>query len=128
GVCVLTVGQQNGEVTCRDDRWSRKSAPAQRFIGALYGNPIGSPSYDTGQGVQRVKALLSQEGWGGTTELPVNGIIVFTADRVRLRVERCSFPATTAKELRRVISKLKGRLNQSQLAQVRAAFEAAGST
>jgi hypothetical protein len=123
GVHVLTARPQGGEVTCREDRWSVKGGAGRRLFSALYGNPIGSPSWDTAQGVQKVQAFLSQRLPACTEPPPVDGIVVLTGEAVRLRAERCSFTATTARELRRVITRMKGRLSGPELAQVRVAFE-----
>jgi hypothetical protein len=124
GVYVLTTRPQEGEITCRDDRWSSRGGLGRRIFGTLYGSPMGNPSYDTGQGVARVRELLRRNLPGDVPDPPVSGLIVFTGERVRLRVERCSFPATTAKELRKVVGKIKTRLNATQLGPVRAVFEA----
>lgn len=125
GVHVLTARPQGGEISCREDRWVSKGGVGRRLFTALYGNPIGSPSLDTAQGVRRVQAFLDQRLPPGAERPAINGLIVFTGDNVRLRTERCAFTATTARELRKVVTRLKGRLSSSQLAQVRAAFEAA---
>ena len=124
GVHVLTARPQGGEITCRDDRWRVKAGPGRRLFGALYGNPIGSPSWDTSKGVQRLQAFLDQRLPEGVERPPVTGLVVFTGENARLRTERCTFTATTARELRKVITRLKGRLNSAQLAQVRATLDA----
>jgi hypothetical protein len=124
GVNVLTTRPQQGEINCQDDRWSSRGSLGRRVFGTLYGSPMGNPSYDTGQGVARVRELLRRNLPSDVPEPPVSGLIVFTGERVRLRVERCSFPATTARELRKVVGKSKTRLNAAQLGPVRAVFEA----
>jgi hypothetical protein len=123
GVYPLITRPQDGEITCRDDRWTRNLGPVRGLFVRLYGNPLGSPSYDASQAAQRVRALLQQKLPSGVDEPPIQTVVVFTADRVRLRVERCSTPATTARELRKVITRARGRLNQAQMAQVRAALD-----
>jgi hypothetical protein len=124
GVHVLTTRPQQGEIVCRDDRWSRRSGPAGRILGVLFSNPIGSPSYDASRGVQRMRELLNQKLPGLADQTHVDALIVFTGSRVRLRIERSSFPATTGKELRRVVGKFdRRRLKGTQLAEVRAALE-----
>jgi hypothetical protein len=125
GVHVLTPRIQEGEITCQDDRWKRTTNVGIKIFTSLYGNPMGNPSYDTAQGVQRVQALVEEKLPEGSEKPPISGLVVFTGDKVRLRVERCSFPATTGKELRKVIGRLKGRVNQAQLAQLRGIFGAA---
>ena len=124
GVHVLTARPQGGEITCREDRWTSKGGAGRRLFTALYGNPIGSPSADTAQGVQRVQAFLDQNLPAGAERPAVSGLVVFTGENVRLRSERCTFTATTARELRKVVTRVKGRLNSSELARLRAAFEA----
>ena len=122
GVHVITPRAQQGEITCRDDRWAVQSGAFRRAFTLLYGTPVGSPSHDTYQGVHKVQALLTEK-LGPDEKLPIQGLIVFTGDRVRLRIERCSFPVTTGKEVRRVVSKVKNRLNPTQLDRLRAVFE-----
>ena len=124
GVYVIAARPQNGEITCRDERWSAKGGAGRRLFTALYGNPIGSPSWDASQGVKKVQALLDQRLPADAERPPVQGVIVFTGENVRLRTERCAFPATTARGLRKMVERLKGRLSAAGLAQVRAAFDA----
>jgi hypothetical protein len=125
GVFVLTTRIQDGEITCQDDRWSRQTGFGRRLFTALYGNPIGSPSYDSVRAVSRVKAFLENVPDDRVTEVPVTGLIVFTSSRVRLHVQRCSVPATTGKELKRVVSRVKARLSSQQLAWLQDQFKAA---
>src|SRR5689334_6624572 len=65
GIYVLTARVQGGEMICRNDRWMRRTSPLQRFISGWYGNPLGSPSFDTQRGIQRVQELLGQSDLGG---------------------------------------------------------------
>jgi hypothetical protein len=128
GVYVLTTKPQDGEIVCRNDRWSRKLNPLHGLFARLYGNPLGSPSYETGRGVKRVRDLLQRRLPDATEAPPITGLVVFTGDRVRLRVERCTVSATTGRELRKVIGRSKNRLSQVQLTELRAAFEAVRTT
>jgi hypothetical protein len=123
GLFVLTARPQGGELTCRGDRWSAPGGFGRKLFTSLYGNPIGNPSFDTTQGVQRVRAFLDQRLPAGLERPEVTGLIVFTGEAVRLRTERCSVPATTARELRKVVGRARGKLNNTVLAQLRAAFE-----
>jgi hypothetical protein len=123
GVHTITARSQNGEITCRDERWTVKGGAGRRLFTALYGNPVGSPSYDASQSAKKVQAFLDQRLTDGTERPQVQGVIVFTGDNVRLRSERCAVTATTARGLRKMVERLKGRLNAADLAQVRAAFD-----
>jgi hypothetical protein len=125
GVYVLTTRPQDGEITCNGDRWSRRLNPLQGVFVRLYGNPLGNPSYDTARAVQRVRDFLRERLPTAGEDMPVSGLIVFTAERVRLRVERCSFAATTGREVRKVIGKARAGLNQAALAELRAVFDPA---
>lgn len=123
GVFVLVTRPHTGEIFCRADRWWRKEAGLQRVFNALYGNPLGNPSWDAAQGVQRLRSFLAQRL--SADELPeASGLIVFTGEPVRLRIERCSFPVTSSREARRVVTRQKGRLSAEQLSAVRAALTA----
>jgi hypothetical protein len=127
GVWVLVTRQQRGEITCRDNRWSRRSNALSRIFESVYGTGMGNPSFDATRGIQRVTEHIR-------ATLPVdsvpeiNGVVVFTADGVRLRVERCSLPVTTSKELRRVVGKQKDRLNAHRIAEIRRALESGAKT
>lgn len=123
GVHVLVARPQGGEITCREDRWSVKGGAGRRVFTALYGNPVGSPSYDTAQGIKTVQAFLDERLPTDTARPEVTGLVVFTGENVRLRTERCTFTATTSRELRKVVGRIKARLNQGDLAQVRQVFE-----
>jgi hypothetical protein len=95
----------------------------------MYGNPIGNPSYDTQLGVHRVGTLLQEKLGEVTAELtPPQGLIVFTGERVRLRIERCSFPVTTGREVRRVVTRNRNRLSAAQLARLREVLEQVRTT
>jgi hypothetical protein len=124
GIFVLTPRFQEGRISCRDDVWSRASSTGRRVLTALYGNPLGRPSHETAQAVQQVQALLQARLAPDTEQPPVSGLIVFTGERVRLDVQRCSVPATTGKELRKIITKLKGKISASQLVRLRSVFDA----
>jgi hypothetical protein len=128
GVYVLTIRPQDGEIICREDRWSRKTGVLRGLFVRLYGNPIGSPSYETGRGVRKVRELLERHIPSGREPPPITGLVVFTGERVRLRIERCTFTATTSRELRKVIGRSKNRLSQSELAELRSALEAVRSS
>jgi hypothetical protein len=124
GLFVITPRAQQGEIVCRDDRWSVQTGPLRRIFTVLYGNPIGNPSYDTQLGIHRIGSLLTEKLGEATAELvPPQGLIVFTGERVRLRIERSSFPVTTGREVRRVITRTRNRLSATQLAKVREALE-----
>ena len=107
GVWVLVTRLQGGEITCRDNRWSRRSSAISRIFEAMYGTSIGNPSFDATRGVKRVTDEL-QANLPADSVPEVNGVIVFTVDGARLRIERCSFPVATSKELRRVVGRAEG--------------------
>jgi hypothetical protein len=123
GVHVLVARPQGGEITCREDRWSTRGGGVQKLFTTLYGNPVGSPSWDASQGVKRVEEYLAAELPPDAERPPVGSLIVFTGENVRLRTERCAYTATTSRELRRVVGRMKARLSPAGLGQVRQAFE-----
>lgn len=124
GLSVLTMRPHNGEIACRDDRWTHRTGPLRRIFGSFYGTTIGNPSYESARAVKKVKTMLDHQGVTATQDITVNGLIIFTGDRVRLRVERCTYPATTAREARKVVGKQKNILSAAQLAELKSAFEA----
>jgi hypothetical protein len=83
------------------------------------GNQLGSPSYDTGMGVERARALLRDALADDADPSAVTGVIVFTGSRVKLQIDRCTYPATYGKELRKVVTRTKGRLTPPKIGQIR---------
>lgn len=123
GLFVLITRPHTGEIICRSDRWLRREGALQRIFNTFYGNPLGNPSWDAAQAVQRLRSFLAQKLT--SEDVPdVNGLIVFTGEPVRLRIERCSFPVTSGREVRRVVTRQKGRVSAEQLAAIRAALTA----
>jgi hypothetical protein len=123
GVFVLVPKPQTGEFLCRDNRWTRKMSGVARVFATLYGNPLGNPSYDAQEGVKQVRGALEPRLGESLDEVPINGLIVFTGDNVRLRSERCSYPATVGTETRSAIGRGKKRLSNNRLSELRTALD-----
>ncbi|MDP8924016.1 MAG: hypothetical protein M3O34_14200 [Chloroflexota bacterium] len=107
GVHVLVPRLHGGQVSCRANRWTRDTGGGLRRILRLFGGtPFGDPTRDAVLGVQRVRQRLRDRGIGDGVS--VDAIVVFTNPAVRLRIEGCSVPVTTAKNLRNLVRPTKG--------------------
>lgn len=122
GVHVLIPRPHGGQIVCQQDRWSR---PGSRlaFLGAFFGNPLGNPSLEAGQGIATVTRQLRQRAPDALAEdTPIQALIVFMGSNVRLHLEGCSYPATTGRELRNLVRRQRGRLGPKQVDRLREAL------
>lgn len=124
GLTAFITRDHNGQVLCRDDRWTRSGGRVPKILSVLYGTPIGNPSWDAQQAEARLRELLSKR-LDDASNVPVQAVIVFTNPNVRLRVERSAYLVTTAKELRNVVRRLKGSLPPARLEALRQTLQAA---
>jgi hypothetical protein len=102
GVHVLIVRQDTGQVTCVRDKWTKSGS---RFM-SLFGQSLGNPSADAAKQLQKLRALLAENG---VQDVPTSSLIVFTNPRVQLRVEGCSATVTRIKELKDVLRRMAGK-------------------
>lgn len=91
GVHVLVARAEAGNIMCLEDRWKKAG---QSALTALFETPLGNPSLEAEEQVKRLRSLLDAEG---LQDVPAGALVVFTDDRVKLRVEGCSYPVTRAR-------------------------------
>ncbi|MBI4492193.1 MAG: hypothetical protein HY690_05310 [Chloroflexi bacterium] len=130
GVYVLIVRPHKATISCRADRWSIDYG-GPKLVQWLR-SPLGNPSAEAQAGVEAVKQHLAAQASDATTgtedaeqgrqEPLVGAVIVFTHPDVRLRVDGCAYPVTTAKELRNHLRRTKGSLSPAQVAELRQAL------
>lgn len=102
GVSVLVMRKERGQVSCVRDRWK---ASGSRLM-AFFGPTLGNPSAEGAKQLQKVRALLAEQG---VNEVPLSSVIVFTDQDVQLRVEGCSSTITRLKELKDVLRRMAGK-------------------
>lgn len=119
GVQVLVTRARKGVYACRADRWWEESPGFLLF--RLFRQPLGNPSADATAGIESVQRYLATQ-LEGDEQPPVAAVIVFTHPETRLRIDGCSFPVTTLKELRNHLRRAKGTLNQAEVAELREAL------
>jgi hypothetical protein len=125
GVRVLVARGIGGTVRCQGDRWSRGEGRA--WLGLLLGDPIRNPTEEARQSVARVEEHLRQN-LDEADPVPVGATIVFTNPKVRLEVESGQFPATTTRDLRGHIVRLKGAVVAAQIGKLRRLLEPVAPT
>lgn len=116
GISVLVARPQRGAIVCRADKWSMGDGGGSLL--RLLRAPLGNPTSDARAGVELVKHYLGDKRDDGENQ-PVEAVVVFTHPEARLRIDGCSYPVTTAKELRHYLRRTKGSLSQAQVAQLR---------
>jgi hypothetical protein len=123
GVLALVPRSQGGAITCERDRWS---APRGRlgFLSALFGGGLGNPSQDASRALAALHDQFRRRRPAGLTaeDLAAQALIVFTSEGTKLQLNGCSFPATTARELRNVVRRQRDKLAPEQVERLKAAF------
>jgi hypothetical protein len=101
GIQVIVVRPQDGAISCRANQWSRDAGSGLKRISAMFGgSPFGDPSQDVAKGIEKIRARLSERGIPEGNQPPIEGIIVFTNPRAKLRIDGCTYPVTGLKGLR----------------------------
>jgi hypothetical protein len=125
GIQVVVARGHQGPITCRGNRWSRPTGGGlKRLFGLFGGVPLGDPSADVARGIERVREQLRKVGIEGQDDLPIGGLVVFTNPAAKLRVEGCSYPIMTLRNLRNYLRGLKGSTNRQATAAAVQALEA----
>jgi hypothetical protein len=123
GVHVLIVRQEDGQVTCSRDAWRKPSRSS--WLSFFGGSRLGNPTADAQHRLQALRRVLTDEG---LDQVPSAALIVFTNDKVQLRIEGCSVQVTRLKDLKDTLRRLAGKghsvaLNAARLRHVQAAFD-----
>ncbi|MBI2756405.1 MAG: hypothetical protein HYX52_06830 [Chloroflexi bacterium] len=122
GVLSLVAKAETGSVVCTKDRWKRAGSWLTSFA---FDSPLGNPSAEAVDDIKRLRTVLDQ---AGLHDVPVGALVVFTNDRVKVKLEGCSYPVTRLKTLRDTLLKLTGRgkavaLSAAQVRAVRDVFD-----
>jgi hypothetical protein len=121
GVYVLIPRADTGEITVRQDVWTRPTSRLRR----LFGSGISSPNSDAAKQLERLRGLLDESG---LQDVPSGAVIVFTNDQVRLRDEGCSYPIARLASLEDTLRRLVGKgqnvaLNQGRVRALQKVFD-----
>jgi hypothetical protein len=122
GAQVMIVRQEAGQIACVKDQWNKGGGSR---IMALFGPTLGNPSADAAKQLQKLRALLTEQGM---PEVPTSALIVFTNPKVQLRVEGCSATVTRVKELKDVLRRMAGKgqnvaLSSARIREVQRIFD-----
>ena len=109
GIQVIVTRPHDGVISCRGDQWSRDAGGGLKRIAGLFGGtPFGDPSKDVAKGIEQVRQRLASAGIAEGAQPPVDGIIVFTDPKAKLRIDGSTYPVTTLKGLRSNVRGAKG--------------------
>jgi hypothetical protein len=97
GLLTLTLKPQEGQITCRGDRWSRRWT-FRLLFGALFRSRLGNPTRQAQKEAAALKKWLAARLPG--TEVPIQPVIVFAHPSAELHIEQPVVPVVPLSELR----------------------------
>ncbi|MBC7264248.1 MAG: NERD domain-containing protein [Chloroflexi bacterium] len=97
GLTVLRAKPQEGQITCRGERWHRKFN-VRRLLSRMVEEGLGNPAKEVRADVAKMKAYLQKAL--PDVEVPVDGVIVFTNSEAELHLESPTEPVVRLPELR----------------------------
>lgn len=97
GLFTLTLKPQQGQITCRGDKWSQRWTFGLLFR-SLFGSRLGNPTH------QAQKEAASLKKWLGThlpdVQVPIQPVVVFAHPAAELHVEQPLVPVVALAGLR----------------------------
>jgi hypothetical protein len=126
GAHILIVRQEGNQIACVRDQWNKGTgAGSLSRVMSLFGPTLGNPSADAAKQLQKLRALLAENG---LEDVPTSALIVFTNPKVQLRVEGCSATVTRVKELKDVLRRMAGKgqnvaLSSARIREVQRIFD-----
>jgi len=97
GLITLTLKPQEGQITCRRDKWSRRWT-FRLLLRSLFGSRLGNPTRQAQKEAASLKKWLAARLPG--VEVAIQPVIVFAHPSVELRLEDPVVPAMPLTELR----------------------------
>lgn len=99
GIVPLIVRPQSGTIVCRNDQWARQSG---RFgvLFKLFGPALKNPTADARAAATRIREFFARRSDEPMDTVPITPSVVFLHPQAHLRIDGCSVPVTSAKELR----------------------------
>jgi hypothetical protein len=123
GIVPIVAQPQGGTVFCRSDQWGREKGK-WGLIGSLFTPSLKNPSADAQRAAQQVRTFMSTRlGESTMSDLPIQPTVVFIHPQVRLRIDGCSVPVTSAKELRAHLRRAKPVVSAQVIAAVTEAWQ-----
>jgi hypothetical protein len=121
GVQVLVVRNEAGQIACVRDQWRK---PGSRLT-SLLSPGLGNPSADAARQLDRVRRVLTD---AGLQDVPTSAFIVFTNDKVQLRIEGCTVTASRVDQFQDRLLRLVGKgknvaLSSSRVRDVQKLFD-----
>ncbi len=102
GVQVLITRTDGGQISCVKDKWNSSGSRLMM----LFGPGLGNPSADAARQLEKLRALLQEQG---LRDVPTSSVIVFTNPKAQLRIEGCSITITRTRELKDVLRRMAGK-------------------
>jgi hypothetical protein len=112
GVQVLVVRNEAGQIACVRDQWRK---PGSRLT-SLLSPGLGNPSADAARQLDRVRRVLTE---AGLQDVPTSAFIVFTNDKVQLRIEGCAVTASRVDQFQDRLLRLVGKGKNVALSSLR---------
>ena len=108
GLFVLKVKKQEGEIRCQGKKWRRRFS-LRRLWGLFFQEPLGNPTVEVQREIQRIRRFINSAELPPESEIPIEGVIVFTNPKAELEVIDPLVPVVHLKELKPFLRKLRGR-------------------
>ena len=97
GLTTLTLKSQDGQITCRGDKWSRRWT-FKLLLRSLFGSRLGNPTHQAQKDAAALKKWLAAELPG--VEAPIQSVIVFAHPSAELHLEELVVPVVALDGLR----------------------------
>lgn len=112
GIVVMDDNPALGPVTCtsgpKGDRWYTRTNLLDRMMGSR--PAIGNPTLELDADVKAVRDLMSKSG---KPDVPVRGVVVFTANP-EIEIEESTYPAVPLNELKLAVRELQADMGAEQ--------------
>jgi hypothetical protein len=135
GAIVIRAQAQQGDIVARGGRWRQRSYWQRMRV--LFGESgLGNPDRQLERELGAVRGIVAEAlGEEEDCEVPVDGVVVFYADKVRLEAEDTRFPTILPQDLKATVrslaeahSPLPGRSQRALIAAIEGEEPAAGVT
>jgi hypothetical protein len=104
GAIVIRAQEQQGDIVARGGRWRQRSF--WQRLRVLFGESgLGNPDRQLERELSAVRNTLS-EALDEDTQVPVDGVVVFYANKVQLHAEDTRFPTILPQDLKATVRSL----------------------
>jgi hypothetical protein len=105
GLVVFKVKPNDGRITVQGDKWTSPFR-LSRLFGGMGQEPIGNPSLDLGNDIEKTKKLLAGK-FEGAADVPIDGYVVFSDPKAELIIENPTVPVVRMPDLKDALRKAK---------------------